>query len=119
MSRGLEATGIAGLGVAVLTVGLRDPGEPLAVATFVAAVGVAVAAAVARVLLGLVGTGRSAKARLERRHALRRGASAGVVAAMLLALRAIDGLNLFTAGFVLLAFALAEAALTTRAPAVR
>ncbi len=119
MWRGLEATALAGLAMAALTLALRDPGEPFAVAMFVVAVGVAVSAAVARLLLARAGGGRSAKARLQRRQALRRGAGVGAAVAILLALRAIDGLNLFTAGFVLLAFALAEVALTTRTPSVR
>lgn len=119
MRRGLEAIALAGLAAAVLTLALRDPGEPFAVAMFVAAVGVAVAAGMARLLLVRAGSGRSAKARAQRQQAVRRGLAAGVVVAILLALRAVDGLNLFTAGFALLAFALAEVALTTRTPSVR
>ena len=119
MRRGLEATALAGLAAAVLTLALRDPGEPLAVPMFVVAAGVAVAAAAARLLLAGAGSGRSAKVRLQRRQALRRGGGIGAAAAILLALRAIDGLNLFTAGFVLLAFALAEVALNTRTQPVR
>lgn len=119
MRRGLEVAAIAGLAAAALTLALRDPGEPLAVAMFVTAVGLAVAAGVARLLLVRTASGRSAKARAQRQQAVRRGAGAGAVVAILLALRAVDGLNLFTAGFALLAFALAEVALTTRTPAVR
>lgn len=117
MRRALEAGALAGLAIAVATLVLRDPGESLALATFVAAVGLALAAAVARLLLGR--SGRSAEARLRRRLALRRGAAAGAAVAILLALRAIDGLNPFTAGFVVLAFGLAEVALTTRTPSVK
>ncbi len=119
MRRGLDAAAIAGLAAAALTLALRDPGEPFAVAMLVGAVGVAVAAGVARLLLVRVGSGRSAKARTQRQQAIRRGLGAGVVVTILLALRAVDGLNLFTAGFALLAFALAEVALATRAPSVR
>ena len=119
MRRGLEATALAGLAAAVLTIALRDPGEPFAIAMFVAALGIGVAAASARLLLARAAGGRSAKARAERRQAVRRGIGAGAVVAILLALRAVDGLNLFTAGFALLAFALAEVALTTRSPSVR
>lgn len=119
MRRALEAAALASLVLAIATLTLRDPGEPLALATFVAAVGLGVAAAVGRLLLGRAAAGRSAKARLERQVALRRGAGTGAAVAILLALRAIDGLNPFTAGFVLLAFALAEVALTTRTPSVK
>lgn len=119
MRRGLEAAALAGLALAALTVALRDPGEALAVPMLLAGVGVAVAAAVARLLLARAGRGRSAGARAQRRQALRRGIGAGATVALLLGLRAIDGLNVFTAAFVVLAFVLAEVALTTRTPAVR
>ena len=119
MRRALEAVAVAGLAAAALTLALRDPGEPFAIAMFVVAVGISVAAGSARLLLTGAAGGRSAKARAQRQQAVRRGMGAGAVVAILLALRAADGLNLFTAGFALLAFALAEVALTTRSPGVR
>ena len=119
MRRGLELAALGALAVAVLTVTLRDPGHPLAVATLVAAVAVGVGALSARVLLAVARAGRSARARGERSRALRRGAALGAIAGLLVALRAIDGLTPITAGFVVLAFALAEVALTARTPSVR
>lgn len=119
MTRALDLAAAAGLGAATLTLALRDPDQPYAIAGLVLALALAAGAGTARVLLGLARGGRSARARWERTRALRRGAEAGVIVGALLALRAIDGLTPLTAGFVMLAFVLAEVALTTRSPSVR
>lgn len=119
MRRALEIAAIAGLAIATLTIVLRDPDQPFAVAALVAAVALGVGAASARVLLALAKGGRSARARHEQARAVRRGVGLGAIAGILLALRAIDGFTPLTAGFVLLAFALAEVALTARTPSVR
>lgn len=119
MRRALEIAAIAALAIAALTVTLRDPDQPFAVAALVGAVALGVGAASARALLAFARRGRSARARKEHARALRRGAGIGVIAGILLALRAIDGFTPLTAGFVLLAFALAEVALTARTPSVR
>lgn len=119
MRRALELVALAALGIAVLTIALRDPDQPFAVAALIAAVALTVGAGSARALLGLARGGRSARARHDQRRALRRGAGIGAIAGILLALRAIDGFTPLTAGFVLLAFALAEVALTARTPSVR
>ncbi len=119
MKRALEIAATAGLGIAVLTVALRDPDQPFAIAVLIGAAATAVGAASARMLLTRAREGRTARARHERARALRRGAGLGAIAGILLALRAIDGFTPLTAGFVLSAFALAEVALTARTPAVR
>lgn len=119
MSRGLEIAALAALLVAGLTVALRDPEQPFALASVVVALGVLSAAVSARLLLARVGRGRGAAARAARAGALRRGAAIGLAVGVLLGLRAIDGLTVITGGMVLLAFGLAEVALTARRPAVR
>ena len=119
MRRALELAALAGLAIATLTVSLVDPDEPFAILLLVAAVALGVGALAARALLGLARAGRSARARHDRAVALRRGAALGAIAGILLALRAIDGFTPITAGFVVLAFALAEVALTARTPAAR
>lgn len=119
MRRALEIAAGLGLALAALTVTLRDPDQPFAVAALAAAVALCVGAASARTLMALARSGRSARARHEQVRALRRGAGIGAMVGILLALRAIDGFTPLTAGFVVLAFALAEVALTARAPSVR
>ena len=119
MRRALEIAALAGLAIAGLTIVLRDPDQPFAVAALVAGIGLGVGAASARALLAFAKGGRSARARHEQRRALRRGVGLGAIAGILLALRTIDGFTPLTAGFVLLAFALAEVALTARTPSVR
>ena len=119
MRRALEATALAGLAIGTLTVSLLDPDQPFAIWLLVGAVALVVGALSSRVLLAAARAGRSARARSERSRALRRGAALGAIAGILLALRAIDGFTPLTAGFVILAFALAEVALTARTPSVR
>lgn len=119
MRRALEVASLAGLAVATLTVSLVDPDQPFAIWLLAGAVAVAVGALSARALLAVARAGRSARARIERTQALRRGAAVGAIAGILLALRAIDGFTPLTAGFVILAFALAEVALSARTPAAR
>lgn len=119
MTRALEVAALAGVALAVATVALRDPGEPYAVPMLAAALGLAAGAGSARLLLGRAPAGRALRARAGRARALRRGTWAGAAVAILIALRAVDGLTLLTAIFVVLAFGLAEVALTARTPAVR
>lgn len=119
MSRALTLAAIAGLAILVGTVALRDPDQPYAIAAFVIGLGLLIGALVARAMLAFGRPGRSARASRDRARALRRGAGVGAIAAILVALRAIDGLSPLTAGFVVLAFVLAEVALTARTPSVR
>lgn len=119
MSRALTLAALAGLVLLVGTVALRDPDQPYAIPAFVIGVGLVVGALASRVMLALGRSGRSARAARDRTRALRRGVGLGAIVAILVALRAIDGLSPLTAGFVVLAFALAEVALTARTPSVR
>lgn len=88
-------------------------------ATFTLGIALAVGAATAFLLARGRSGPRSAWTREVRSRALRRGAWIGAAAGILIALRAIDGLTPLTAGFVILAFASAELALTARSPTVR
>ena len=90
----------------------RDPDDPLAVGSVIAAASVAVACAVA--LVGLALGERWGVGRRYRRRALRRAAELGTVVAALALLRAVDGLTMITGGFVVAGFALAELALAAR-----
>jgi hypothetical protein len=100
----------------------RDPTEPLAVAAVIGASAVAAACTVA--FLGVAVEERDAAlARPRRRHprraaAVRRGAEIGAIVMSLGLLRAVDGLTLITAGFVVAGFILAELVLSAR-PAAR
>jgi len=101
------------LAVAVAIVLVADPEQPWAVAVLVASVGVAVGA-------GAFGwqlrspPGRRRGPRPRRADVLRRAAGIGAIAALLLWLRAVDGLSVLTAAFVVGSFVLAELVLTTR-----
>lgn len=119
MKRGLEIAAGAALAALAVTVALRDPEQPFAIATVVAALGIAAGAGAARLFLAAARRGRSAAARGERIRALRRGATIGAAVAILAGLRAVDGLTPLTGGLVVLAFGLGEAALSARRPGVR
>jgi len=74
----------------------------------IAAASVASAALAALVLLRYAGVGRSARARVSRLRALRRGTEIGAIVGLIATLRVIDGLTPLTALFVVLSFAVAE-----------
>jgi len=111
--RGSGLLVIVSLVVAVADVLLADPEQPWAVAVLVASLGVAVGA-------GAFGwqlrspQGRRRGPRPRRADVLRRAAGIGAIAALLLWLRAVDGLSVLTAAFVIGSFLLAEVVLTTR-----
>jgi hypothetical protein len=108
----------ASLVLAVAIALTRDPEEPWAVAVFILAVGAAAGAAATWLQLRRAGPGsRSARGRTRRVRggsAARRGTEVAAVAALLLWLRAVDGLSLITAAFVLAAFIVAELVLSAR-----
>ncbi|MDP9266393.1 MAG: hypothetical protein M3O91_09800 [Chloroflexota bacterium] len=106
----------AGLALA-LTVTTRDPAEPFAVATAVAALAVAAGAlaAVAALWLAALGAPRGRIPARSRRGALRRGAEIGGAVGLLALLRAVDGLTPLTGSFIVLAFVVAEAVVSARA----
>jgi hypothetical protein len=103
---------LVSLALALAVILLADPEQPWAVALLVASLGMAVGA-------GAFGwqlrrpRGRRAP-RPKRADVLRRAAGAGAIAALLLWLRAVDGLSILTAAFVIGSFLLAELVLTTR-----
>ena len=100
------------VGIAALVALTRDPEEPWAVGIFIVAVGTAAAILAAWLQLRRAATRRRA-ARVEA-VAGRRGLEVGAVVALILWLRAVDGLSLVTAAFVIATFAAAEYVLAAR-----
>ena len=96
----------------------RDPTDPLAVVVVIVGAAVAIGATSALVALWLeerwAPLGRRRPLRAQRLRALRRGLALGALVAALAALRAIDGLTLVTAAFVVGGFGLAELVLARR-----
>jgi hypothetical protein len=103
---------IAGL---VLT---QEPRGP-AVLAFVVALALAAGSLVTLLLLRRAEAGRSARARISRAQALRRGMGLGAVLGLIAGLQAIGGLTPLTALFVVLSFAIAEYVLTAGATSSR
>ena len=104
---------LACLAVAALVVLTQDPEQAWAIAVFILAVGGAAAALVTLLQMRRAATRR----RVPRAAALvagRRGLEAGAAVAILLWLRAVDGLSLVTAVFVIVTFAVAEVVLAAR-----
>ena len=101
----------------------RDPTEPLAVAAVVGGSAVALGSAVASVGLAVeerdAALARPRSRRPDRTRALRRGLEVGALVAALGLLRAVDGLSLITAGFVVAGFVLAELVLSASSTAAR
>ncbi len=112
---GLALIFIASLLVALAVVLTHDPEEAWAVSVAIVATGVAAGAAVTLLQLRKTNarSGRRAP-RLRRDLALRRGAEVAVLVALLLWLRAVDGLSVVTAAFGVLAFVIAEMILSAR-----
>ena len=104
---------VVSLAIAIAVVLLADPEQPWAVAVLVASLGVAVGAgAFGWQLRSPRGRRREPRPRVS--DVLRRAAGVGAIAALLLWLRAVDGLSVLTAAFVIGSFVLAELILTTR-----
>jgi hypothetical protein len=104
---------LACLAVAALAVLTLDPEQAWAVALFILALGGAAAALVTLIQLRRAATRR----RVPRAVALvagRRGLEAGAAVAILLWLRAVDGLSIVTAAFVVITFVVAEFVLAAR-----
>jgi hypothetical protein len=90
-----------------------DPEQPWAVAALIALLGVAVGAGA----IGWQGRRPRGRRRAPRPHgalAIRRGIEMGVAVALLLWLRAVDGLSLITAAFVIMTLVVGEALLSAR-----
>lgn len=105
---------LASLAVAALVLATRDPEEPWAVAAVILAAGGAAGAAATLVQLRRA-RGARRRASLGRTLvATRRGAEIAAAVALLLWLRALDGLSVITAVFVVATFLVAEAVLSAR-----
>ncbi len=117
MARAPLAIAVTAAVALALTVTLRDPGEPFAVASAVVSLAViagALAALAGLRLAALGAPGGRVPAR-SRRGALRRGAEIGGAIGLLALLRAVDGLTPLTGSFIVLAFVAAEAVVSARA----
>ena len=110
--RGPGVVALAALAIGAAIVLTRDPEEAWAVAAVIVALGASAGAIVSVLLLRWSPRGRGAAVR--RATAARRGVEVAVATALLLWLRAVDGLSPVTGGFVLAAFVLAEAVLSAR-----
>lgn len=112
--RALALGMLGSLVLAAAVVLTRDPDEPWAVALLIVALGAA-AGALATLLLLRSGTApRRRTAHRDPATAARRGAEIGAIVALLLWLRAVDGLSIITAAFVVATFVVAEAVLSAR-----
>ena len=115
MNASLLAIAAAGAAIVAITVATREPSDRIGVALVVGGIAMTAGAVAARTL---VWAGTRGKRRQERAAAvglaLRRGAAVGAIAGTLALLRVVDGLTPITVGFVVLAFALAEVALSAR-----
>jgi hypothetical protein len=103
---------VAALLAAIAIVLLADPEQPWAVAALVSAIGIAVGAG------AIAWQGRARRGRRGPRprssRIVRRGIEIGLAAALLVWLRAIDGLSLITAAFVIGTILVGEAVLSAR-----
>lgn len=110
----------AAVGVAALIVATRDPEEAWAVAAVIVALAVATGAVA--LLLQLRPIAQRAGRRRARPRidlAVRRAGEVSLTVALLLWLRAVDGLSVITAAFVVVAFVAAEAILSARPDSAR
>lgn len=115
MSGALLAIAAIAAAAIAFAVATREPSERASLAIVIASAGVLAGALTARALVWLTARGMRRRARAAATLvALRRGAEVGGAVALLALLRAIDGLTLITAAFVILAFGLAEAVLSAR-----
>lgn len=110
--RALTFLALGALGVAAIVVLTQDPEQAWAVATIILAL--AVAAGALATVAQLRMTPRSRGRAPRRTTATRRGVEVAGVVGMLLWLRAIDGLSILTAVFVVGAFFVAEAILSAQ-----
>lgn len=116
--RGLSLTALACVLVIAAIVGTRDPDEPWAVAALIVAIG-ALAGAVAMMLQLRRRRARGRAPKVRPVIAARRGVEVAVSVALLLWLRAVDGLSIITAAFVVGAFVIAELIISARPAASR
>ena len=112
--RGLGLFILACLLVGLLVLLTRDPEEPWAVAAVILAAGGAAGGAATLVQLRRAGGRRRRASEGRDAAALRRGIEIAAAVALLLWLRAVDGLSVITAVFVVATFVVAEAVLSAR-----
>lgn len=105
--------GVTAVAVAVVVALTSEPEEAWAVAAVIVALGVAAGAFATLVQLRAPRSGRG-RARTTRGQALRRGLEIGAVVVLILWLRAVDGLSVITAAFVVATFLVTEAVLSAR-----
>ena len=98
---------------AIALVLIVDPEQPWAVAAFIAAIATAVGAG-AIAWQGRAPRGRRRAPRPRRALVARRGVELGAAVALLLWLRAVDGLSVITATFVVATILVGEAVLSAR-----
>ena len=110
--RGLALVGVGGILLAVAVGLLRDPEEAWAVAAVIVALAVAAGAFATLAQLRAPRGGRGRAGAAHRGRALRRGLEIGAMVALILWLRAIDGLSVITAAFVIATFVVTEAVLS-------
>lgn len=111
--RALSLVALASVLVVAAIVGTRDPDEPWAVAALIVAVGALCGALAMMFQLRRRGARRRAS-RVAPKVAARRGLEVAVTVALLLWLRAVDGLSIITAAFVVGAFVVAEVIISAR-----
>ena|SRR5438128_1038779 len=111
--RGLSLLALASVLVVAAIVGTRDPDEPWAVAALIAALATLCGAFVTWLQMRRR-PGRGRAPRVPRAIAARRGLEVAVAVALLLWLRAVDGLSIITAAFVVGAFIVAEVIISAR-----
>jgi hypothetical protein len=119
MSAALLAIAAVAAAVLAFTVATREPSELASVALVIGSAAVVAGALSARVLLWLGARSGPRRGKRTTLRALRRGFAIGAACGVLAFLRVVDGLTLVTAAFVVLAFALAEVALSARTTPVR
>jgi hypothetical protein len=93
---------------------VREPEEAWAVAAVIVALGVAAGAFATLVQLRAPRAGRRRGTAAQRGQAMRRGLEIGAVVVLILWLRAVDGLSVITAAFVIATFVVTEAVLSAR-----
>jgi hypothetical protein len=110
--RGLALLGVAGVAIAAVVGLTREPEEAWAVAVVIVALGLAAGAFATLVQLRAARTGRGRASGARRGQAMRRGVEIGAVVVLILWLRAVDGLSVITASFVIATFIVTEAVLS-------
>lgn len=105
---------VACLAIGALVLFTRDPEEPWAVAAVILAVGGAAGAAATLAGLRAARGGRRRGADGRTAAAARRGVEIAAAVSLLLWLRALDGLSLITAAFVVATFVVTEVVLSAR-----